>query len=64
MDQGQLTGAVLIDLCKAFNTVDHVIFLDKLSNLEIVDREHGWFMDYLLNHTQVVEFQGVTSNPF
>ena len=63
MDQGQLTGAVFIDLCKAFDTVDHTVLLDKLSNLGIVDKEHGWFTDYLSNHTQVVEFQGVTSTP-
>ena len=63
MDQGQLTGAVFIDLRKAFDTVDHAVLLDKLSNLGIVDKEHGWFTDYLSNRTQVVEFQGVTSTP-
>ena len=61
MDQGQLTGAVFIDLRKAFDTVDHAVLLDKLSNLGILDKEHGWFTDYLSNRTQVVEFQGVTS---
>ena len=63
LDQGQLTGAVFIDLRKAFDTVDHAVLLDKLSNLGIVDKEHGWFTDYLSNRTQVVEFQGVTSTP-
>ena len=63
MDQGQLTGAVFIDLLKAFDTVDHAVLLDKLSNLGIVDKEHGWFTDYLSNRTQVVEFHGVTSTP-
>ena len=63
MDQGKLTGAVFIDPRKAFDTVDHVVLLDKLSNLGIVDKEHGWFTDYLSNHTQVVEVQGVTSTP-
>ena len=58
------TGTVFIDLRKAFDTVDHAVLLDKLSNLGIVaDKEHGWFMDYLSNRTQVVEFQGVTSTP-
>ena len=63
MDQGQLTGAVFIDLRKAFDTVDHTVLLIKLSNLGILDKEHGWFTDYLSNRTQVVEFQGVTSTP-
>ena len=48
---------------KAFDTEDHAVLLDKLSNLGIVDKEHGWFTDYLSNRTQVVEFQGVTSTP-
>ena len=61
MEQGQLTGAVFIDLRKAFDTVDHAVLLDKLSNLGILDKEHGWFTDYQSNRTQVVEFQGVTS---
>ena len=63
MDQGQLTGAVFIDLRKAFDTVDHAVLLAKLSNMGIVGREHDWFSDYLTNRTQVVEFQGVTSAP-
>ena len=63
MDQGQLTGAVFIDLRKAFDTVDHAVLLDKLSNLGIVDKEHGWFTDYLSNRSRVVEFQEVTSTP-
>ena len=43
------------------STLDHAVLLDKLSNLGILDKEHGWFTDYLSNRTQVVEFQGVTS---
>ena len=63
MDQGQLTGAVFTGLRKAFDTVDHAVLLDKLSNLGIADIGNGWFTDFLSNRTQVVEFQGVTSNP-
>ena len=64
MNRSQLTGAVFIDLRKAFDTGDHAVLLDKLSNLGILDKEHGWFTDYLSNRTQVVaEFQGVTSAP-
>ena len=43
--------------------MDHAVLLNKLSNLWIVDKEHGWFTDYLSNCTQIVEFQGVTSTP-
>ena len=34
---------MFIDLRKAFDTVDHAVLLDKLSNLGILDKEHGWF---------------------
>lgn len=63
IDQGRLTGAVFIDLRKAFDTVRHDLLLDKLSNLGVVDRELKWFKDYLRDRTQVVEFQGVSSDP-
>ena len=43
--------------------MDHAVLLNELSNLWIVDKEHGWFTDYLSNCTQIVEFQGVTSTP-
>ena len=41
--------------------MDHAVLLDKISNLGILDKGHGWFTDYLSNRTQVVGFQGVTS---
>ena len=63
IDQGQLTGAVFIDLRKAFDTGDHGELLDKLTTVGVIGPEHEWFTDYLRNRTQVVEFHGVTSNP-
>ena len=63
MEQGQLTSAVFIDLLKVFDNVDHAILLDKLAKLQIEDTEHSWLLDYLLDRTQVAEFQGLTSTP-
>ena len=54
IDQGQLTGAVFIDLRKAFDTVDHGVLLDKLSAMAVIGPEYEWFTDYLRNRTQVV----------
>ena len=37
--------------------------LNKLLNLGVADRESKWFKDYLPDRTQVVKFQGVSSDP-
>ena len=58
-----MSREIISCLCKAFDTVDHGVLLDKLSAMEVIGPEHKWFTDYLRNRTQVVEFHGVTSNP-
>ena len=60
-DQGQLTGAVFINLRKAFDTVNHKVLLSNLRGLGVMHREDEWFRNYLHNRTQVMEFQGVPS---
>ena len=46
MDQGLLTGAVFIDLRKAFDTVDHDLLLEKLTKgYGVTGKELGWFKD-------------------
>ena len=62
IDQGRLTGAVFIDLRKAFDTVDHTLLLNKLSSVGILDGELDWFKNYLCNRKQIVEYQGVSSD--
>ncbi len=64
IDLFQMTGAAYIDLRKAFDTVDHnYLLLRKLSYIGVTNCELDWFMDYLRNRTQVVDYQGVLSNP-
>ena len=55
MDQGKLTGAVFIDLQKAFDTVEHCILLSKLPFYGIKDTEHAWRKSYLSNRYQFVQ---------
>ena len=55
MDQGKLTGAVFIDLQKAFDTVEHSILLSKLPFYGIKGTELLWIKSYLSNHYQFVQ---------
>ena len=64
MDKGQLTGAVFIDLTKAFDTVDHSILLSKLCSLgvPITSPAYNWFESYLSNRCQVTVCNGTKSS--
>ena len=57
-----LTGAVFSDFRKAFDTVNHDLLLQKLSYMGVLDKELAWFKDYLHDRTQVLDFQGVSSD--
>ena len=48
MDKGELTGAVFIDLTKAFDTVNHSILLSKLCSLGVPNASpaYNWFESY------------------
>ena len=66
MDRGLLTGAVFVDLRKAYDTVDHSRVLSKLPlygiNVSIYPyMELKWFESYLFDRKQFVQFDGVKS---
>ena len=63
MDQGLMTGSVFIDLRKTSDTVDHSLQIEKLSRCGIIDKKLEWFMDYLQNRSQVVQFGNAFSEP-
>jgi len=54
MDKGSLTGAIYIDLSKAFDTIGHGALLNKLPAYGIQGRELQWFSSYLFNRKHVV----------
>ncbi len=62
-DKGNYTGMVLLDLQKAFDTVDHVILLDKLGAMGLNKMAINWFRAYLTCRTQVTDVGGVFSSP-
>ena len=52
MDKGYVTGAVFLDLRKAFDTVDHVLLINKLKGLGVAGKSLAWFRSYLSGRTQ------------
>lgn len=54
MDEGLLTGAVFIDLRKAFNSVNHDLLIKKLESYGFKNNELNWFKSYLSDRKQVV----------
>ena len=63
IDQKMLTGAVFVDLRKAFDTVDHSLLLSKLERCGVHNAELKWFSDYLMNRAQTVTFHSIHSSP-
>lgn len=62
MDKGNLIGMVLLDLQKAFDTVDHSILLMKLEALGLSQDIIRWFHSYLSDRQQLVDVSGTFSS--
>ena len=61
MDRGQLTGALFVDLKKAFDTVDHSALISKLPLYGIEHAEQKWIQNYLTQRSQIACFEGKLS---
>ena len=48
-ENGKHTGMILIDLQKAFDTLDHHIFLEKMKYIDFSDKIIKWFHTSLTN---------------
>ena len=62
IDRGLLTGMILIDLQKAFDTIDHEFFLMKLECMGFDRSTILWFKSYLNNRTFRVNIEDEYSN--
>ena len=61
-DKGNYTGMVLLDLQKAFDTVNHAILLSKLQCIGLNVLSVQWFESYLTGKSQVTDVDGVLSS--
>ena len=62
MDQGHFVGMFLLDLQKAFDTVDHGILLMNLNALGLSQDVSRWFHFYLSDRQQLVDVSGTLSS--
>ena len=62
IDNGYLTGMIFIDLQKAFDTIDHDIFLMKLRCIGFSNSTILWYRSYLENRTFQVNIENDYSN--
>ena len=62
IDSKNYSCGIFIALCKAFDTVDHHILLDKLEYYGIRGIAHEWFSSYLSNRSQFVSLDLIDSD--
>ena len=62
LDKGHIAITILLDLKKAFDTVDHRILLRKFYAYGIRGALLKWFESYLTGRTQYVAFNGTNSD--
>ena len=60
-DEGLFTGMILIDLQKAFDTIDHEIFLKKIKYIGFSDTTVNWYKSYLEDRCFVINIEGCFS---
>ena len=56
-DSGLLTGMVLIDLQKAFDTINHTFLLNKMEHMGFSKQSIKWFRSYLSERTFIVSIE-------
>ena len=61
-DNGLFTGMILVDLQKAFDTIDHNILLEKLKALGFCDDTVNWFHSYLTDRAFLVSIENKYSS--
>ncbi len=63
MDNKMLTALVLLDLSKAFDSINHNILLQKLEFISASESSLRWFSSYVKGRSQVVRIGSTLSSP-
>ncbi|XP_061773774.1 probable RNA-directed DNA polymerase from transposon BS isoform X1 [Nerophis ophidion] len=63
VDAGKYCGMVMLDIQKAFDTVNHAILFDKLRAIGFDETSSSWMQSYLEGRKQVVEVNSTMSPP-
>ena len=63
MDRKQVTALMLLDLCKAFDSIDHMFLLKKLRTMGTSKEAIDWFRSYLTGRKRSVRIGCETSEP-
>ena len=61
IDTKHISLPIVMELSKAFDTLDHTILFSKLNYYGIGGNELNWFSSYLSDRQQYVEIDGVSS---
>ena len=62
LDEGLLTGLILIEVQKAFDTIDHEILLQKLKAIKFSESTIKWFKSYLSERIFLVNIENKLSD--
>jgi len=62
MNDGNVIGAIFLDLKKAFDTVDHDLLLKKMFSYGITGMPLNWFKSYLTGRSQAVKVNSAISD--
>ena len=62
IDNGEYIGLVMLDLKKAFDTVNHAILMEKLPKYGLNVHVVNWFQSYLSDRSHITSVNGSRSN--
>ena len=60
LDDNEIDAVIFVGLKKAFDTVDHKIFIRKLEHYGLKGIEKDWFCSYLTNRKQLYRLIAIT----